>query len=92
MAKAPLFNRLALIGIGLIGSSVARIARQRSDLAGEIVAYEVEGRAVILAEALAERVAQVTGRRLGAPLARMKGEQLEHLGRLAVVDHEADAL
>jgi isoleucyl-tRNA synthetase len=45
----------------------------------DYAAYEVEGRAVILAEALAERVAQVTGRKLGAPLARMKGEQLEHL-------------
>ena len=33
----PLFKRLALIGIGLIGSSVARIARERGDLAGEIV-------------------------------------------------------
>ena len=33
----PLFNRLALIGAGLIGSSVARIARQRGDLAREIV-------------------------------------------------------
>ena len=33
----PLFRRLALIGIGLIGSSVARIARQRGDLAGEVV-------------------------------------------------------
>jgi cyclohexadieny/prephenate dehydrogenase len=32
-----LFRRLALIGIGLIGSSVARIARERGDLAGEIV-------------------------------------------------------
>jgi cyclohexadieny/prephenate dehydrogenase len=34
----PLFRRLALLGIGLIGSSVARIARERGDLAGEIVA------------------------------------------------------
>jgi len=34
----PLFRRLALIGIGLIGSSVARIARERRDLAGEVVA------------------------------------------------------
>jgi cyclohexadieny/prephenate dehydrogenase len=34
----PLFRRLALIGIGLIGSSVARIAKERGDLAGEIVA------------------------------------------------------
>ncbi len=33
----PLFRRLALIGVGLIGSSVARIARQRDDLAGELV-------------------------------------------------------
>jgi cyclohexadieny/prephenate dehydrogenase len=33
-----LFRRLALIGIGLIGSSVARIARQRGDIAAEIVA------------------------------------------------------
>ncbi len=35
---APLFRRLALIGIGLIGSSVARIARERGDLAATIVA------------------------------------------------------
>ena len=34
----PVFRRLALIGIGLIGSSVARIARQRGDLAAEVVA------------------------------------------------------
>ena len=33
----PLFRRLALIGVGLIGSSVARIAKQRGDLAGELV-------------------------------------------------------
>jgi cyclohexadieny/prephenate dehydrogenase len=33
----PLFQRLALIGIGLIGSSVARIARERGDLAAEVV-------------------------------------------------------
>lgn len=34
----PLFNRLALIGVGLIGSSVARIARERRDIAKEVVA------------------------------------------------------
>lgn len=34
---APLFKRLALIGIGLIGSSVARIAMERGDIATEIV-------------------------------------------------------
>ncbi len=33
----PLFRRLTLLGVGLIGSSVARIARQRGDIAGEIV-------------------------------------------------------
>ena len=33
----PLFRRLTLIGVGLIGSSVARIARERGDLAGEVV-------------------------------------------------------
>jgi len=34
----PLFRRLALLGIGLIGSSVARVARERGGLAGEVVA------------------------------------------------------
>ncbi len=34
----PVFKRLALLGIGLIGSSVARIARDRGDIASEIVA------------------------------------------------------
>jgi cyclohexadieny/prephenate dehydrogenase len=33
----PLFRRLTLVGVGLIGSSVARIARQRGDIAAEIV-------------------------------------------------------
>ncbi len=33
----PVFRRLALIGIGLIGSSVARIAGARGDLAAEVV-------------------------------------------------------
>ncbi len=34
----PVFKRLALIGIGLIGSSVARVAMERGDIAGEVVA------------------------------------------------------
>jgi cyclohexadieny/prephenate dehydrogenase len=34
----PLFRRLALLGIGLIGSSVARIAKERGDIAAEVVA------------------------------------------------------
>ncbi len=33
----PLFRRLTLLGVGLIGSSVARVARQRGDIAAEIV-------------------------------------------------------
>jgi len=33
----PLFRRLALLGVGLIGSSLARVARQRGDLAHEVV-------------------------------------------------------
>ena len=33
----PVFQRLALLGVGLIGSSVARIATQRGDIAAEIV-------------------------------------------------------
>ena len=34
----PIFKRLALIGIGLIGSSVARIAMEKRHLAAEVVA------------------------------------------------------
>ncbi len=34
----PVFRRLALIGVGLIGSSIARRARAGGDLAGEIIA------------------------------------------------------
>ncbi len=34
----PLFERMALLGIGLIGSSVARIAREHGHLAREVVA------------------------------------------------------
>ena len=37
MAEA-LFRRLALLGIGLIGSSVARAARERGGLATEVIA------------------------------------------------------
>src|SRR5579871_1762573 len=33
----PLFRRLALIGIGLIGSSVGRIAKERGDIGSEVV-------------------------------------------------------
>ncbi len=36
-APGPVFQRLTLIGVGLIGSSIARIARDRGDLAAELV-------------------------------------------------------
>jgi cyclohexadieny/prephenate dehydrogenase len=35
----PLFDRLCLIGIGLIGSSIARMAKERGDIARTIVAH-----------------------------------------------------
>jgi isoleucyl-tRNA synthetase len=40
-------------------------------------AYDVDGRAVIVAEALAAQVGAAAGRTLGAPVARMKGGALE---------------
>ncbi|HTM02001.1 MAG TPA: isoleucine--tRNA ligase [Vicinamibacterales bacterium] len=45
----------------------------------DYAAYDVEGTAVIVAEGLAERVSQAVGKPFGPPVARMKGEQLEHL-------------
>jgi isoleucyl-tRNA synthetase len=45
----------------------------------DYAAYDVDGRAVIVAEALAEKVAAVGGRTFDPPIARMKGEQLEHI-------------
>ena len=45
----------------------------------DYAAYAVDGKAVILAEGLAERVSVAVGRPLGAPLARMKGSSLEHV-------------
>jgi isoleucyl-tRNA synthetase len=45
----------------------------------DYAAYDVDGRAVIVAEGLAQKVAGVAGRSFGAPLARMKGADLEHL-------------
>ncbi len=40
-------------------------------------AYDINGRAVIVAEALAERVGAAVGQRFDRSIARMKGEQLE---------------
>jgi isoleucyl-tRNA synthetase len=43
----------------------------------DYAAYDVNGRAVIVAEGLAAHVAQAVGRPFDRPIARMKGEQLE---------------
>jgi isoleucyl-tRNA synthetase len=45
----------------------------------DYAAYPVDGRVVIVAEALAAAVAAAAGKTFGPPVARMKGEQLEHI-------------
>jgi isoleucyl-tRNA synthetase len=45
----------------------------------DYAAYDVDGRAVIVAEALAEKVAAAIGKPFGKPVARMKGAELEHI-------------
>ena len=45
----------------------------------DYAAYEVGSRLVIVAEALAPKVADVAGLTFGPPVARFKGEQLEHI-------------
>jgi isoleucyl-tRNA synthetase len=45
----------------------------------DYAAYDVDGRTVIVAEALAEKVAAIAGKTFGPPVARMKGVQLEHI-------------
>ena len=53
----PLFERLALIGMGLIGSSLARVCR-RKGLAGEIIATDssIAVRATVAGLALADQI------------------------------------
>ena len=43
----------------------------------DYAAYDVDGRAIIVAEALAEKVAEAVRRPFGEPVARMKGRDLE---------------
>src|SRR5512141_1023253 len=43
----------------------------------DYAAYDVDGRAVLGAEALAPQVAAAAGRRFAAPIARLKGERLD---------------
>jgi isoleucyl-tRNA synthetase len=45
----------------------------------DYAAYDVDGRAVIVAEGLAERVSAAVQRPFGPPIARMKGAELEHI-------------
>jgi isoleucyl-tRNA synthetase len=45
----------------------------------DYAAYDVDGRAMIVAEALAPKVAEAGGKTFGPPIARMKGAELEHL-------------
>ena len=45
----------------------------------DYAAYDLNGRAMIMAEALGPRVAEATGLTFGSPLARMKGAQLENI-------------
>src|SRR6266545_3509447 len=45
----------------------------------DYAAYEAGSRVVIVAEALAEKVAEAGGRTFDAPVARFKGELLEHI-------------
>ena len=54
---APLFNKIALIGFGLIGGSIARAAREQG-LAGEIVttARSAKTRARVLELGIVDRV------------------------------------
>ncbi len=42
-------------------------------------AYDIEGRAVIVAEGLAEKVSTAVGKPFGSPMATMKGSELERL-------------
>ena len=55
--EAPLFGRMAVIGLGLIGSSIARVARLRG-IAGEIVAADSSQsvRARVIELGIADRV------------------------------------
>ena len=45
----------------------------------DYAAYDVDRRAVIVAEALAQKVGDAVGKSFGRPVARMKGEQLERI-------------
>ena len=56
----PLFEQLTVIGLGLIGSSLARRARQQAGIAREVVAYDANAavRARVAELGIAHRVAE----------------------------------
>lgn len=56
----PLFEQLTVIGLGLIGSSLARRARQQAGIAREVVAYDINAavRARVAELGIAHRVAE----------------------------------
>ena len=60
MDEAPLFRRVAIIGFGLIGGSIARALRARPGIAGDIIACESapEARARVIELNIADRVTE----------------------------------
>ena len=62
--QSPVFQRLTLIGAGLIGSSVARVARERGDLAAEVVVHDrrAAGRDRVAALGFADRIEAAAAR------------------------------
>ena len=42
MPEQPLFERLCIIGPGLVGSSILRLARERGDIARHLVASALQ--------------------------------------------------
>jgi cyclohexadieny/prephenate dehydrogenase len=70
----PLFRRLTLVGLGLIGSSVARIAMDRGDLAAEVVAHDVSP--AVLERVRALGIAHRTEADAGAAVAGADGVML----------------
>ena len=68
MNAAPLFNKVALIGFGLIGGSIARAARAQG-LAGEIgtTARSAKTRARVEELGIVDRVVATMRRRAATP-------------------------
>lgn len=85
---APLFQRLAIIGLGLIGSSIARVARRKRIVAGIVAADRSEavvrraeelGLADVIAKSAAEAVENADLVILCVPVGAM-GEAAQEIG------------